>query len=179
MHIQQCGGRSQRPIEGLAEMLTVDAFGVTTIDAFHHIDAYKIAEKIIEDKTSFDRYANPNEFCVVNLDDDILKAHPFKSRKVTFAVEDETADYIGKNIVQNGFARYSSSSIRQSIKNISGRKMYIDCFNVCSEFIKSCSAVQCYRGLTYQKKIDKLRLSVVKMHWAKTLILLISKQAVH
>ncbi len=187
IHIQECGGGSPNLIEGLAEMLTVDAFGITTIDTFHHIDAYKTADNIIADKTSFDKHANPDAICVVNLDDEILRKYPFKCRKVTFAVNDKTADYVGRNIIQNGaylefdvddhkklvhisieiagthnvynalmvfafarefgltdeqivkgFAQYSSSSIRQSIKNISGRKMYIDCFNVCSESIKSC-----------------------------------------
>jgi len=203
IHIQECGGGSRHLIEGLAEMLTVDAFGITTIDTFHHIDAYKTAENIIDDKTSFDRYANPNAFCVVNLDDEILREYPFKSRRVTFAINDETADYVGKNIVQNGpflefdvddhkkpvhisieiagshnvynalmvfafareygltdqqiqngFAQYSSSSIRQSIKNISGRKMYIDCFNVCSESIKSCCAT--LQGFDVSEKNHKI-----------------------
>lgn len=40
-------------------------------------------------------------------------------------------------IVQ-GFLKYKSSGIRQNIREICGRLMYIDCFNICADSIYSC-----------------------------------------
>lgn len=40
--------------------------------------------------------------------------------------------------IQRGFLNYKSSGIRQSIKEIAGRTVYIDCFNVCQASILSC-----------------------------------------
>lgn len=40
--------------------------------------------------------------------------------------------------IKKGFLRYRSSGIRQSIRDIAGRTLYIDCFNVCQASIKSC-----------------------------------------
>lgn len=40
--------------------------------------------------------------------------------------------------IQNGFLKYKSTGIRQNIKEICGRTMYIDCFNVCADSIFSC-----------------------------------------
>lgn len=40
--------------------------------------------------------------------------------------------------IVSGFSKYQSTWLRQNIKTICGRKFYIDCFNVCTNSIKSC-----------------------------------------
>ena len=40
--------------------------------------------------------------------------------------------------IQDGFLKYTSGSIRQSLREVSGRYLYIDCFNVSADSIKSC-----------------------------------------
>lgn len=40
--------------------------------------------------------------------------------------------------IQNGFLKYTSGPIRQSLREVSGRFLYIDCFNVSADSIKSC-----------------------------------------
>lgn len=40
--------------------------------------------------------------------------------------------------IRKGFLKYKSTGIRQNIKEICGRTMYIDCFNVCADSIYSC-----------------------------------------
>lgn len=46
-------------------------------------------------------------------------------------------DLTNEEIV-NGFAKYQSTWLRQNVRTICGRKIYIDCFNVCTNSIKSC-----------------------------------------
>ncbi|MFR8479317.1 MAG: Mur ligase family protein [Anaerovoracaceae bacterium] len=39
--------------------------------------------------------------------------------------------------IKNGFLKYKSDDIRQSVKEVSGRTIYLDCFNICAESINS------------------------------------------
>lgn len=42
--------------------------------------------------------------------------------------------------IRAGFLKYKSMGIRQNVREVAGRIFYIDCFNVCSDSIKSCLA---------------------------------------
>ncbi|MDD2505617.1 MAG: Mur ligase family protein [Bacilli bacterium] len=101
-HIQEIGGGSKCLVENATEMLNLDAFAITNINKFHHIDNYGSTEEIIKDKTSFDRCSKKGAFGIINLDDPILRDYPFKSKIYSVGIENEKADYIGKNIIQNG-----------------------------------------------------------------------------
>ncbi len=39
--------------------------------------------------------------------------------------------------IKNGLLKYKSDPIRQSVREISGRTLYVDCFNICAESINS------------------------------------------
>ena len=187
-HIQEVGGGDIGRVESMASFLDTDAFGITGIEAMHHLDKYKTTQNLIYDKTSFDRYGKENQIGVLNGDDEILMSQNYESKIVTYGIKNLNADYVGKNIhqkgdylefdvddhhnelthikiqipgvhnvynalmvfalakhfgmknedIKQGFLKYRSSGIRQSIKNIAGRTFYIDCFNVCQASIKSC-----------------------------------------
>ncbi len=43
--------------------------------------------------------------------------------------------------IKHGLSKYESGDIRQNLKEIAGRTLYIDCFNICADSIHSCLAV--------------------------------------
>lgn len=185
-HVQEVGGGAPRVVERSAELLNSDAFCIGNILP-HHLDRYKTMEGIEYDKTSFDRMGEKDIFGVINIDDDRLRNHPFKNRIVTCGIKHTEANYVAKNIrqdgiwlrmdivhrdecvpisinipgahnaynavlafamakewgltneeIQAGFRAYKSGAIRQNLREIAGRIMYIDCFNTNRESIKSC-----------------------------------------
>lgn len=101
-HIQECGGGSPGLVEREARTICADMYGITNIDTAQHLSTYRTKENLIEDKTSFDRVRkNDNVVGVINIDDEILKTYDFSGKIITFGINNEEADYIGKNIVQN------------------------------------------------------------------------------
>lgn len=181
-HIQECGGETPRLIESSARVIDVDAFAINNIDTRQHIATYGTPENLIKDKTSFDRVRKESTFGVINLDDEILKNYKFESPIITYAINDESADYVGKNIRQNGsllefdvvsesesvhikiniigkynvynalmifalakqfgltndeiqrgFLKYKSIGIRQNLREVAGRLLYMDCYNASPE----------------------------------------------
>ena len=181
-HVQECGAETPRLVESSARIINCDAFGITNIDTSQHIATYGTPENLIADKTSFDRVRNDHTVGVINKDDKILRDFPFKSPLITYAIDDETADFVGKNIVQNdellefdvvsredtvhlrihivgkhnvynalmvfalarhfglsneeiqrGFYRYESVGIRQYLRRVGGRLLYMDAYNASVE----------------------------------------------
>ena len=185
-HIQECGAGRSKLVEDSARVLRPKGFGITKISLTHHLSGYVDSQDLINDKVSFDRFAKSDAYGVINFDDEILSTYDFKHRIISYAVENENADYVARNIVQNGdylefdidnhettvpvrvqiigkhnaynilmtyiFAKeegfsdeeiqkglsnYKSEGIRQSVEQVAGRKVYIDCFNVCADSIIS------------------------------------------
>lgn len=101
-HIQECGGETPQLIETSAKIIKPDAFAINNIDTTQHIATYGTPERLIEDKTSFDRVRKENTFGVINLDDEILKNFNFNSPIITYAVKNKNADFVAENIIQNG-----------------------------------------------------------------------------
>lgn len=101
-HIQECGAGRSKLVEDSARVLRPKGFGVTKISLTHHLSGYKDSQDIIDDKLSFDRFARKDAYGVVNVDDEILASTRFNHRIITYGVENEDADYVGRNIVQNG-----------------------------------------------------------------------------
>ena len=187
-HIQETGGARPNLVKESVEILDVDAFCLTNINRFHHIDKYITTENLIKDKTSYDAYSKKDAVGIINADDEILMSHKYNRNIITFGIKNQQATYIAKNIKQNednlsldifhnkkkeisikiniigkhnaynvlavyalakyfkltndeiinGFLKYKSAGLRQNYVNIGGRLVYIDCFNVCSDSIKSC-----------------------------------------
>ena len=190
-HVQECGAARPGWVERTANLIYADAFCITNILP-KHLDGYDTIEDILYDKTSFDRIEEKECFGVINIDDDRLRNHKFNNRIVTCGIKHTEADYVAKNIrqnglfleldieykenggiirtvpikinipgvhnangavmafamakewgltdveIQNGFLKYKSDPIRQNLREISGRLMYIDCFSVAEESIHSC-----------------------------------------
>lgn len=202
-HVQECGAETIDLIKSSASVLNVDGFGITNIDTTQHIATYENAENLIADKTSFDRVRRDDTFGVINLDDEILKNFDFKSPVITFAINDESADYVGKNIIQNGellefdvvskdetvpirihivgkhnvynalmvfafakifgltneeiqngFWKYESVGIRQYLRRVSGRLIYMDAYNASVESTQLCiKTLQDIQIPEYSKRI--------------------------
>lgn len=187
-HIQEVGGGRKKGVEDSANIIDVDAFCISNVLP-HHLDKYESVEAIAYDKTSFDRIGEKEIFGVINVDDEILRNYSFQSHIVRCGIKNNAADYVVKNIVQNGkflemdilhreeithikinipgkhnaynavlafamaeewgvskkdiingFKKYKSDAIRQSLFDISGRLVYIDCFNVTAASINTCLA---------------------------------------
>lgn len=203
-HIQETGGARPDLVKESVEILDVDAFCLTNINKFHHLDKYETTENLIKDKTSYDRYSKKEAIGVINADDDILYNYKYNRKIITFGINNQKADYIAKNIKQNnnilsldiyhknkkeitikvniigkhnaynvlavyalakifnltneqiinGFLKYKSNGLRQNFDIICGRLVYIDCFNVCSDSIKSClDSLETFEINTNSKKI--------------------------
>ena len=100
-HVQECGGGIPSAVERLADMISADAFCITNILP-QHLDNYKTIENILYDKTGFDRIPEKKCFGVINIDDDRLRNYKFNNRIITCGIEHTEADYVAKNIRQNG-----------------------------------------------------------------------------
>ncbi len=101
MHIQEIGGGAQKQVERVASALRPNYFVITTVLP-HHMNNYKTIEKVIEDKTSLDTCADDNAFGVINIDNEHLRNHKFVHRTVTCGIQHQEADYVAKNIRQDG-----------------------------------------------------------------------------
>lgn len=181
-HIQECGGETPDLIKTAAEIIEPDVFAINNIETTQHIATYKSVDKLIADKTSFDRVAKEGAIGVINIDDPILKKHQFNSKIITYGINNKDADYTAENIrqegqylnfdvlhdkrktpiriniigeynvynalmvfamakvyhltdeeIQNGFLKYKSIGIRQNLSEISGRYLYMDCYNASVE----------------------------------------------
>ncbi len=202
-HVQECGAETPGLIEASARVINCDGFGITNIDTTQHIATYGTAEKLIADKTSFDRVRKESTFGIINLDDEILRNHEFVSDITTFAINDKSADYVGENIVQNGdllefdvlnegnsvhikihiigkhnvynallvfafakkfgfsdkeiqdgFLEYESVGIRQYLRCVSGRFIYMDAYNSSPESaLLSVQALEDLHIPSYGKRI--------------------------
>ena len=100
-HIQEVGGGGPTVVERSANVLQSDAFVVTNVHP-HHLDYYKTIDGVLYDKTSFERVADHDIIALVNLDDEQLLHHDFACRRITFAITNQEADYVAKNIEQEG-----------------------------------------------------------------------------
>ena len=100
-HIQEVGAGNLGLVEGSARVLDVDAFCIANIYP-QHLDNYKTMDNILYDKASFDRLAKEDAFGVINIDDDRLRNYQYKSRMVTCGIEHTEADYVARNVRQNG-----------------------------------------------------------------------------
>lgn len=98
--VQEVGGVKPGYVESSARFLCPDALILTNIGN-SHLDLYKSRESIFWDKTSLERYMKDNGVVLINLDDDMLRNSipKFTHKIITFAVDQEEADYRAENIV--------------------------------------------------------------------------------
>jgi len=101
IHIQEIGGGVPGSVERVAGMLKPDIFVITNILP-HHLTRYKLFENIVKDKTSLDKYTNKQGCGVINIDDNALADHQYTHNVITCGITHLDADYVGKNIRQEG-----------------------------------------------------------------------------
>ncbi|MBQ2916656.1 MAG: leucine-rich repeat protein [Clostridia bacterium] len=100
-YVQETGALVPKILESSAKILDVDAFIITNINKYHHLNKYITSEALIEDKTSYDRISKKDAVGIINIDDEVLSNHKFNHNIITFGIENKNADYIADNIKQN------------------------------------------------------------------------------
>lgn len=135
VYLQEVGAASPGSIQKAASMLEVDAFILLNVFN-HHINEYKTQEAILEDKASFDKYMKDDGVAIVNYDDDLIAAYPFRHRVITFGVStDRDVDYRAVNVAQHGEIldldlEYEGRTVHISTSILGVQNAY----NVCAAF---------------------------------------------
>lgn len=102
IYIQETGAGIPDSVRKCATMLDVDAFILLNIFN-HHINQYKTSENLLLDKSSYDDYMGDEGVVITNYDDELIAAHEFKHRVISFGIEtDREVDYRAENIKQKG-----------------------------------------------------------------------------
>lgn len=99
-YIQETGALTPKSVEIAATILNPTAYILTNINKYHHLDKYKTSEELIKDKLSYDKVASKDTFGIINIDDEELKKHKYRTKIITYAVNNKKADYTAENIIQ-------------------------------------------------------------------------------
>lgn len=100
VYVQECSGSYFAQLERSASIISPDIFVLTNIGNGHIGNYYGRRELLLHEKLSLDRHAKKGAVGVINWDDDMLKHVQYNHDIVSFAINDETADFVGKNIVE-------------------------------------------------------------------------------
>ena len=95
--VQEVGGVQPGYVESSAKFLAPDIVVLTNIGE-SHLNLYHTKENIFYDKSSLERYAQPDGVVVINYDDDMLRKAAYTHRVVTCSKSDPRADYYAQNI---------------------------------------------------------------------------------
>lgn len=97
VYLQEVGAFAPRTIEISAKQLEADMAVYTNIGV-SHVESYGSREELTKDKLSLSTYGKPNGLAFVNCDDEILMAHPFTQKVITYSLKNDRAMYFAKNI---------------------------------------------------------------------------------
>ena len=97
VYLQEVGAFAPRTIEISAKQLEADMAVYTNIGV-SHVESYGSREELIKDKLSLSTYGKPDGLAFVNCDDEILMAHPFTQKVITYSLKNDSAMYFAKNI---------------------------------------------------------------------------------
>ncbi|MBO5995346.1 MAG: leucine-rich repeat protein, partial [Firmicutes bacterium] len=99
VYIQECGAGYRTSVELASELLHPDIFILTNVLG-HHLQIFKTMENIFNEKVSPDDNMKSDGVIITNYDDERIREHSFKHRVISFAVDNEQADYKANNLVQ-------------------------------------------------------------------------------
>lgn len=97
VYLQEVGAFAPKTIEYSARQLNTDMAVYTNIGV-SHVESYGSREELIKDKLSLSTYGKPDGLAFVNYDDEILMAHPFTQKVITYSLKNDGAMYFAKNI---------------------------------------------------------------------------------
>ncbi len=100
IYVQECGAGYWGSVGFSAEMLRPDIFILTNIYG-HHLQVYKTMENLFNDKAHADMVMPEDGVIITNYDDEMIRAHKFRHKVVSFAINYKDADYIATDIHQD------------------------------------------------------------------------------
>ena len=100
IYIQECGAGYWGSVGFSAEMLRPDIFILTNIYG-HHLQVYKTMENLFSDKSHADMVMPDDGVIITNYDDEMIRAHKFRHKVISFAIDYKDADFVASDIRQD------------------------------------------------------------------------------
>ena len=97
VYLQEVGAFVPRTVEISAKQLEADMAIYTNIGV-SHVESYGSREELTKDKLSLSTYGKPDGLAFINYDDEILTAHEFTQKVITYSLKNSGADYYAKDI---------------------------------------------------------------------------------
>ncbi len=97
VYLQEVGAFVPHTVEISARQLEADMAVYTNI-GYSHIESYGSREELAKDKLSLSTYGKPGGLAFINYDDEILMAHKFTQKVITYSLRNSGADYYAKDI---------------------------------------------------------------------------------
>ncbi len=97
VYLQEVGAFVPRTVEISAKQLEADMAVYTNIGV-SHVESYGSREELTKDKLSLSTYGKPDGLAFINYDDEILTAHEFTQKVITYSLKNSGADYYAKDI---------------------------------------------------------------------------------
>ena len=97
--IQEASGAQFGLMEACSYMLEPNYFVLTNIGNGHIGNYYGRQELLMLEKMALDRHGAEDAVGIINWDDPLLKKAPFMHKVVSFAIKDQSADFVAKDIV--------------------------------------------------------------------------------
>jgi len=104
VYLQEVGAASPRVVEFSARQLECDIAVYTNIST-PHLDQYGSVANILKDKASLSDYGKEDGLAIINFDEPMLMAYPFRQKKITYSLRNPEAMYFAKDIqpTEDGF----------------------------------------------------------------------------
>lgn len=99
VYIQEAGAGYVGSVTLAGAMLQPDIFILTNVYK-HHMENYETLANVFFDKTGTDEFMAKDGIIITNYDDENIRNYKFKHKVVSFAIENEDADYRAVNIKQ-------------------------------------------------------------------------------
>ena len=97
--VQEASGAQFGLMEASSYILEPNYFVLTNIGNAHIGNFYGRQELLMLEKMALDRHGAKNAVGIINWDDPLLKKAPFMHKVVSFAIKDQSADFVAKDIV--------------------------------------------------------------------------------
>lgn len=97
VYLQEVGAASPRVVEFSARQLECNIAVYTNIST-PHLDQYGSVENILKDKASLSDYGKEDGLAIINYDEPMLMAYPFRQKKITYSLRNPEAMYFAKDI---------------------------------------------------------------------------------
>lgn len=97
VYLQEVGAASPRVVEFSARQLACNMVVYTNIST-PHLDQYGSVENILKDKASLSDFGAEDGLAIINFDEPLLMAYPFRQKKITYSLKNPGAMYFAKDI---------------------------------------------------------------------------------